>query len=259
MRLFNRGVIMDGISYLPTFIKENLFFFNTIMILTISFIFLINISFIVRKLKKKVDLSCLYYHYTTKEGFDAIRNSKGLDGINYGYIYATTNVKFSKLGFSLFTPSKKKYLIIINDVTNALFRKNAHNYNFLSILFPSDLLKIPSEEVISRNKSFFSYDLCYERSSRCLLIKKVNEIHNVSNNSFKRDVNRMIINAPNYAIGIINTSFIISLLFMFSGHDEIINHGIYISLLSVVLSFILILPFLFKVAIYFINRWLKMS
>lgn len=102
---------MDGISYLPTFIKDNLFFFNTIMALTIFFILLINISYILKELmQKKENSSSLYYHYTTKEGFDAIRNSKGIDGINYGYIYATTNVKFSKLGFSLFTSGKKNIL-----------------------------------------------------------------------------------------------------------------------------------------------------
>lgn len=96
---------MDTIRYLPDFLIQNLNYVKIMVAFIPLILFTMNIFLIKRKMK--IDNSRYYYHYTTKIGFEKIRQTKTIEGVNYGFIYATTNIKNRNLGFSLFSRSKK--------------------------------------------------------------------------------------------------------------------------------------------------------
>ncbi|WP_407215004.1 hypothetical protein [Enterobacter hormaechei] len=50
--------------------------------------------------------------------------------------------------------AKKKYFIIIKKTDKKIFKKNTHGSFITSILFPNDIFKILTEEVISCKKKF---------------------------------------------------------------------------------------------------------
>lgn len=70
---------MDTIRYLPDFLIQNL---NsvTIMIAFIPLILFTMNIFLIKK-KMKIDNSRYYYHYTTKIGFEKIRQTKTIEGV----------------------------------------------------------------------------------------------------------------------------------------------------------------------------------
>lgn len=217
--------------------------------------FTLNIIFI--KKKNKIDKSLYYYHYTTPKGFEKIRQKKILEGVNYGYIYATTNIENTSLGYSLFSRSKKKYFIIIKKTNKDIFKRNTHNSIIFSILFPNDVFKIITEEVISCRRNLLSYNYSYERSSRIFLIKQLIEKHNSNENSTKLFFNRIFVSFANATLIILNLSSLIFLVLFFSGERSCIMAAIYILLTSFILIALLCMPLIIKTTFYYLTLLYK--
>ncbi len=53
-----------------------------------------------------------------------------------------------------YSPEAKKYFIIIKKTDKKIFKKNTHGSFITSILFPNDIFKILTEEVISCKKIY---------------------------------------------------------------------------------------------------------
>lgn len=53
-----------------------------------------------------------------------------------------------------YSPEAKKYFIIIKRTDKKIFKKNTHGSFITSILFPNDIFKILTEEVISCKKIY---------------------------------------------------------------------------------------------------------
>ncbi|TPE10926.1 hypothetical protein [Klebsiella variicola] len=240
---------MDTIRYLPDFLIQNLNYVTIMAAFIPLILFTMNIFLIKRKMK--IDNSQYYYHYTTKIGFEKIRQTKTIEGVNYGFIYATTNIKNRNLGYSLFSRSKKKYFIIIKRTDKKIFKKNTHGSFITSILFPNDIFKILTEEVISCKKNLLTFNYSYERSSRVFLVKQLFEKPSKNESSVKLFFNRIFVSFANATLIIMNLSSIVFLILIFTGESSYIKAAMYILITSFTFIFLLCLPLILKTTYHY--------
>ncbi len=226
---------------------ENKSFYLYLFMSIFSLIFIYNIYLI--KYRKEVKKSFYCYHFTTSYGLKGISATKTIKGINYGYIYATTNKNRKNLGYSFFECCSS-CCVIIDYRDRDYFIKNINKNIFLSFLFPHDIFKCFTQEMITKEKCDLKFSNVIYLSPTCILLRNVTEVVKSQKNKIKKTIRRVITSIPNYMISIANLNSIISVPLLLLNTENSNLAAISISTFCILLIIFISIP----LVIYFTHH-----